>query len=805
MAPLVFAQSVAGTNSAPDGRREEAVQIARQGRFAEAIEALRALASGTADPRVAYDLATVQQWAGQPQEALRTFAAIGLLPSSLAQSSVPDYVLFAVAQAHRDQKQFEAAEQTARALLARQQGSADATVLLALILADQRRGAEARAVLSPLLTSQPASLQGWLALGYIARQTNDPFTALRAYGEVLRLEPGRHDAQAAMAAVLRDLGAPFGAAGYSAHPGPASLSVRAQQTALMLRWSATVTPPPGSARFAATDQALNQLEALIEEALRAGASASEVLATLRRDQVLALRQRERWADAVVAVDALTADDIALPAYVRQAQADSLLALRRPVEARRIYTQLIAGQPPSPVNRNAYIGRFYAEVEDEDFEAAFATVDTLAAQGSALRVNPGTGRVEENNDWLSSQILAGQARNYGDVPGQAWARLSPLADAAPALGYLRSALAGVAASRGWQRRAETEIKLAASLAPEDRGVRVGLADSALRRRDASAARRISADLLAQSPGDSAVQRLARDIALNDKAEWRVDVSGSRELGDALSSPGGGLTARSRLRSGPLRELWRAQAALERSTSKPAEGRIVRDRLGAGAVYQGPDLDVELMGWTNSGALNSTGASVDAAWQFSDQWSLYVDAERFARDTPLRALFYGISADAAGAGVQYRWHESRSLLMSARTLHFSDGNRRTAQRLAFSQRVFDAPHFKLTARPEYFASQNSRTAAPYFNPVNDQALTLTLEAEHMIYRRYDRSWVQRVRVSVGRYAQAGFATGSMGMMAYEQVYDLDPSLQLRWGIETDRRVYDGRAERQTSWFAGATRRF
>ena len=184
MAPLVFAQSVAGTNSAPDGRREEAVQIARQGRFAEAIEALRALAAGTADPRAAYDLATVQQWAGQPQEALRTFAAIGLLPSSLAQSSVPDYVLFAVAQAHRDLKQFEAAEQTARALLARQQGSADATVLLALILADQRRGAEARAVLSPLLTSQPASLQGWLALGYIARQTNDPFTALRAYSEV---------------------------------------------------------------------------------------------------------------------------------------------------------------------------------------------------------------------------------------------------------------------------------------------------------------------------------------------------------------------------------------------------------------------------------------------------------------------------------------------------------------------------------------------------------------------------------------------------------------------------------------------
>lgn len=674
-------------------------------------------------------------------------------------------------------------------------------------------------------TSQPQDIQGWLARGDAARRDKAPFAALRAYAEVLRLSPGQPDAQAAMVSLLRDMGAPFGAAAYTTGTGVTNvvqldeapqptggpLGVRAQQAVLMLRWAATVTPRPGTPRFAATDRVLVLMDALIAEA-RQDPAASDVLANLRRDRVVALRQRERWADTLLAFKGLQADGVALPGYVQQARADALLALRRPEEAAQVYDQVIAGKPPSLGNRDAYVGRFYAEVESEDFKAAFATADTLAAQGTAGMVNPGTGRIEANLDWLSSQVLAGQARSYGDMQAEAWARLLPLAEGAPALGYLRSAQAGVAAARGWPRRAEAEIEVAASLSPEDRGVRLGLADSALRRRDVPVARRISAELSASSPDDTSVQRLARDIATNDKAEARFDVSGSRDAGSAAAGPGAGLNWTSRLRSAPLStlgladgEAWRLQASVERSTAKPVEGVITRTRLGAGAVYDGPDLNVELMGWNNTGALSRAGASVDATWQLTDQWSVSGDAERSARDTPLRAMFYGISADAVGTSVQYRWHESRSLLFGLRALTFSDGNRRVAQRVVFSQRLFDAPHFKLTARPELYASQNSLQGVPYFNPKNDLAANLTLEAEHILYRRYERSWVQRLRVSTGRYAQSGFAAAGTAALAYEQVYEADPSLELRWGIELSRPVYDGRVERQTSWFAGATKRF
>ena len=672
--------------------------------------------------------------------------------------------------------------------------------------------------------TQPTDLAGWLASAEAALRAKDRFAAVRAYTEALRLSPGQPDARWGMVSVLRELGAPYAAAAYTgdhsslqAGPPPQTtggpLGVRAQQAVLMLRWAASVTPPPRTPRFAATDQVLALMGTLIAEAQQ-DPDARDVLENLRRDRVVALRQRERWADALIAFEGLQADGVATPGYVQKARADALLALRRPEEAARVYDQVIAGEPPNLVNRDAYVGRLYAEVESENFKAAFATVDTLAAQGRAGKVNPGTGRTEENIDWLSSQILAGQARSYGDLQADAWERLLPLAEGAPALGYLRSTLAEVAAARGWPRRAEAEIEVAASLSPEDRGVRVALGDSALRRREVSTARRISADLLAGSPDDASVQRLARDIALNDKAEFRFDVTGNRDAATSMEGPGGGLTWVSRLRSAPLStlgltspaaEAWRLQAAVERSTARPVEGPLVRTRVGAGAVYEGPDVNVELMGWNNTGTMSRTGASVDATWQLTDQWSVSGDAERFAQNTPLRALFYGVTADTVGTSVQYRWHESRSLRLGLRSLRFSDGNRRRAQGLVFSQRLLDMPHFTLTVRPELETSQNSLQGVPYFNPENDRSVNLTVEAQHLLYRRYERSWLQRLRVSAGRYAQSGFqAVGTSGV-AYEQVYQADPSLELRWGIARFRPVYDGRTERQTTWFAGVTQRF
>ena len=430
---------------------------------------------------------------------------------------------------------------------------------------------------------------------------------------------------------------------------------------------------------------------------------------------------------------------------------------------------------------------------------------MAAEGSPRRLAPARSRPSPNNDWLDGQILAANARQYADMNAEAWERLLPLAQQAPGLGYLRAALGGVAAARGWSRRAEEELYIAASIAPEDRGTEVALAESDLRRLDLTSARARSASLGARYPNDAGVQRLARDIRLFDMAELRVDLSRRREFGSALSAPGGGHDLAARLYSSPISERWRAVAATEKAVANPIEGRVVRNRLGAGAEYAGPDLTVEALAWQNSGTLSRTGANISGAWRPTDHWAAYAGAEAYSADTPLRAQFYGITADVVDLGGEYRWHESRAISASVRTAKFSDGNQRQSERVVFKQRLIDRPHFDLTLRPEYYASRNSRIGAPYFNPVSDHSLTLALDAEHVMSRTYDRSWIQRLSVSAGNYAQQGFSGGSVGSVLYEQRLRLDPTFELRYGLELNKRIYDGTAERALIGFAGLNKRF
>jgi poly-beta-1,6 N-acetyl-D-glucosamine export porin PgaA len=772
--------------------REEAVAAARAGRYDEAIAALQRLAAADADPRVRFDLAVVLAWAGRARAATDAFEA--------GPPDAPAYVRAAMIGAYRDQRRFDDAARLAAASLRRDPSDPQWPRLLAAALADAGRTAEAEAALAPLLARRPVDADAWLVRAYVARRAGDRFAALRAYAEARRLRPDDRAAATGAAEMLGELGAPYAAAEALGPPTP--LGLRARQAAAGVRWGVQVVPRDPARRFDGIDAALARLDALIVEAEAAPQRDAAVLRQLRADRAVALRDRERWADALAAIAALRADYGAVPPYVRQAEGDALLALRRPAAARTAYEEVIAADP---ANRDAIVGRFFAEVEDEDFAAAFATIDALAAKDGPARRLPRDPQPEPNTDWLDAQILAAMARNYADMNAAAWERLLPLADGAPALGYLRANLGAVAAARGWPRRAEEEVRIAASLAPDDLGVKVAVADSAMRRREWPEARERIADLAATYPGNAAVARLERDLAAHDMYELRASFASRDEKGSAASAPGSGIGATARLYSPPIAERWRAVAAVERFTAQPPEGRAVRNAYGAGAEYRLPDATVEVMGWSNTGSVSEWGASVAATWTPDDHWTLGANAERFAPDTPLRALLYDITANAAGGWVRYAWHESRWLSAGVRGLDFSDGNRRRQVRGAFAQRVIDTPHFDLTVRPEVYASTNSLAGAPYFNPERDLAMAVALDAEHVIWRDYERSFGQRLVLTGGGYWQKGFASGAIGGVLYEQVLRRDPFTELRYGVEWNRRLYDGVPEEAWIFLVNLVQRF
>jgi len=666
------------------------------------------------------------------------------------------------------------------------------------------------ALMERQLEAQPDDAENWVALGNAAlagaAAAMSPaaslpglFTALRAYTQANRLHPAHGEAAAAAADVLLRLGAPFGAA---QQQPIVPLALRVAQGGRQVRWATQLDPPSPARRFDTTDAALAEIDRLLAE-VRTTPGADPALAiSLRRDRVIALRHRERWADAVAAADALRADGEALPGYVRQAEADALLALRDPELALVAYDEVLA---TDPTNREARVGRFYAQVESEDFAAAFATVDALAAsepEAQRMALDPVP---RPNPDWLDARILAANARSYADMQADAWQRITPLADGAPALGYLRSAQSSVAAARGWRRLADEQIHIAASLSPDDRGIQVGLADAAMRRQRWPEARARVAALVAESPDDSAVQRAARDLAAHDLAELETGLVLRKESGNAQAAPGSGIDAYLRLYSRPFAELWRAVAAGERLTASPPEGKAVRNRFGLGAQYRGADAQFEATAWSNQGTVQKGGFVVSGAWMPDDHVWLGAEAQLFAVDTPLRALLYGITANAVGASGSYTWNESRSASAAFRALDFSDGNQRRSLALGWVERLVAEPHFKLDARPGLYASTNTLEGAPYFNPSRDRLVSLGLEADHVLWRRYERSFSQHLVATVGSYWQQGYGAGVVGGLRYEQIWRHDPLTELRYGIDFNRAIYDGVAERNALFFANLNHRF
>ena len=198
--------------------------------------------------------------------------------------------------------------------------------LLGLVLADQGKTKEAMALLEPWAAKQPDDAEIWLALGYASLRGKDRFGTLRGYGQALRLQPENREAMGAMAGVLAELGAPTAAARYQQ---PVPIAVQANQAGELVRWGHDVTPRDPRRRFEGTDKALARLDQLLAQARAARKPDKGLIIRLRRDRVLALRNRERWAEAVRATEALRADGDTIPPYVREAEADALLALRRP--------------------------------------------------------------------------------------------------------------------------------------------------------------------------------------------------------------------------------------------------------------------------------------------------------------------------------------------------------------------------------------------------------------------------------------------------------------------------------------------
>lgn len=803
--PLPSYALLAATRAARDERRwTQAESLARQGlaRFPreEVWPILLALILTDAG-RVAEAeavLATPRARAADPGEQERAAAYLRQRQAGQAASRADS--LLATTRAQRDARDFAAAERSAREGLRLAPGNPTWTLLLALILADADRPAEARALLQSPAARRAPQVERLLALAYAEERAGERFTALHHYAAAARIAPRSTEARAGTARVLRSLGGPHGAAAIADAPPPLAegadrLPLGAEMAAADVRFGNTVRPPEPERRFEGTDAALARLDALLAQDPPAA-----LRRRIRQDRVVALRDRVRMAEALAEADALAAD-APLPPYVREARADALLYLRRPREALAEYQAVLQADPGSLTARS---GVFYAAVEAEDFRTAFNAVD------SALADQPGWRRFLDdpsrypNPDFPGAALAAAQARFYSDQLAQAWSRVAPLAAGAPADQETRLAAASIMRARGWPWSATTETEIGNSLAPQTLGARIALAELALTRFRFNEADQRIAELLAIWPENLAVQRLALEARAQRRSVLEMEVRPGNSTGGGSNSSGRSLESQMRIYSPPIAENWRIFALAGVATANPTEGYVQRNQMGAGAEFRLPQFRATAYFTQNTGTYNAMGGGVTADWQPFDTWRIGLSGERFATSTPLRALRYGITADEVAARITWRHSESTSVAGIFAYAPFSDGNRRVSVAMEAQHRILDLPHLDVTLRGNLFTSSNSLNTGPYFAPSRDLTATAGLLIEHVTWRSYENSFVQALTLDSGTYTQQGFGTGWTGRVAYEHRWRFDPMTEFRYGAQYAQRPFDGDPWRGVTLFFALTQR-
>lgn len=720
-------------------------------------------------------------------------AFLPLAPPAAAQ--VPADLL-AETRAARDAGDVARAEALAR------QGMAASTdpvwpLTLALVLADAGRAAEALAVLGAARDPPLPRREQLMAEGYAHLRGGDEFAAMRAYGEVLLLDPANPEARDTVAAILDRQRGPHGAARLAGAPPERA----ADKAAALTRWGAEVRPAEFARRFEISDRAIAAQDALLATLAADPGADPALVRRVRLDRMVALRDRVRMAEVVAEADALRRGG-ALPPWALQAEADARLYLRQPERALRLYEELLEAEPD---NLQAAYGRVFALVETERLREAIEAADAIAASRPRFVAFAGSPATAPDPEALYASQLAAEVRLWSNREAEGHRQIDVLAAGAPANASLRLALSGAHAARGWPRAAEAEAGIAASLDPDGISPRIALADTALARRRYDLARERIAALVLLAPENVRVARLAKEHRA--ATGWHLEADGSLSFGDGGGDNrlGDGYSLLGRLSSPLLAGRLRLFAEAENSRATPIEGTAERTRLAGGIAIEGVDLVARAHVAANFGALERAGAGLSLDWSADDHWSFAVEAELFTRQTPLRALLSGIRADAVAAAVRFRRDERFEAAARLGWLDFSDGNDRWWGGLSLVRRLVSIPHFDLSGRADLWGSSNSAPGGPYFAPARDLSATLGLGAQHVAWRRYERAFVHALDLDAGPYWQRGFGGDWIATARYEHRWRFDPWRELVYGVMVSRRVYDGEAERTLTLSAGLRQRF
>lgn len=195
-------------------------------------------------------------------------------------------------------------------------------------------------------------------------------------------------------------------------------------------------------------------------------------------------------------------------------------------------------------------------------------------------------------------------------------------------------------------------------------------------------------------------------------------------------------------------------------------------------------------------NEEGVLVLLAYSPSPLWHFELSHASFSEDLPLRAKALAIEGDrntlaADFHTANYGWTWSAA----ASQYRFSDDNERDSLYTEISYAYVLQDRLEQRLRLGYYTATNTLDNTIYYNPQEEQSLTLTHQLDYVYDSRFQRH-VDHLYLYIGYYSQEGQKTNDIWGMSFSQDYEYDKYHSVNLTLAYRNAVYDGQDEAEHS---------
>lgn len=513
--------------------------------------------------------------------------------------------------------------------------------------------------------------------------------------------------------------------------------------------------------------------------------------------IYALTNRGRHREAIQLAKSLKIDIEQMPAYVRNAIADSYLALKKPKKAEKIYKSLLKEKNYADIK--LYSSLYYSLIEQEKYKEAnqlIADIDKLIptyqyseAKGAERKVHPGRA------DYIG---LKETAKAYSNQLDLAEKNLEKIVAAAPNNDDYINLLARTQRWRDKPQQAERTLSRLNGLKPESKPTLINRMQNAQAMGDIAAWRVKTQNLNLYYPTDTSVTKSLNELNDRNHATISHQTRMSKSKSDqqqVLENLKGtrDFETTTRINSPWIKDNFRAFTEYNNREGNYRAGNIQEQRLGVGAQWEKKGKAASVLLSQDLDRSDRLGVRVDWDHRLNDHWQYSLDFNSMA-SIPLQAIKLGKKGKSYGMGINWKQNESRQAGLGYQITDITDGNLRQEISANYNQKIFSSAHHTTRAGVSTYFGHNSLDQTSYFSPKKSLSAEVNLNHDWLTWRNYEKSFTQKFSMSAGAFHQNNYGTKPVLDFQYRHKWQINRLWGLQYGIGWSMHPYDGEKEKQ-----------